>query len=42
MIKAYKAGEGFKLLDDYEIVGTVDNTREAFKKIEDKIEEIDE
>ena len=32
-----KAGEGFKLLDDFEIVGTVDNTRDAFQQVQHKI-----
>lgn len=29
-IKALKAGEGFKLLDDFEVIGVVDNTRDAY------------
>ena len=33
LVKAYKSGEGYKLLDDYDIVGSVDNTRLEFIKI---------
>ena len=41
-VKAYKTGQGHKFLDDFEALGVVDQSRDAFKAIIAKIETIEE